>query len=192
MYKRWFLLKKFLQHPLQVGAIAPSGEILCRELTDWLELDKAAAAAELGPGTGVVTEAIIRRCNSKCDFFAVELDPEICRLLQENMPQVCVCNANACDLKKLCQARNIEQLDAVVSGLPWASFPASLQQTIIDAVLESLPSGGRFSTFAYLQGMVLPGGIHFRKLLKKKFSHVELSAIIWKNLPPAVVYRCIK
>ena len=192
MSGRWFLLKQFLRHPFQVGAIAPSGKALCKELVSWLELDKAAAVAELGPGTGVVTREAVRHCSSDTRFFAVELDKTIYEEFKLTLPEVEIFNANACELDKLCQAESIKELDAVVSGLPWASFPAGLQQEILSAVVRSLKPGGKFSTFAYLQGLVLPGGVRFRKLLEKEFSQVTLSKVVWKNLPPAIVYRCIK
>ena len=192
MADRWFLLKQFLRHPLQVGAIAPSGKTLCRDLVSWLELDQAAAVAELGPGTGVVTCEAIKHCGPNTRFFAVELDKKIYEELKISLPDVEIFNANACNLDKLCQSENIEALDAVLSGLPWASFPGTLQQAILSAVIRSLKPGGKFSTFAYLQGMVMPGGIHFRKLLQKEFSQVTISKVVWKNLPPAIVYRCIK
>ncbi len=192
MSERWFLLKQFLRHPLQVGAIAPSGKALCKELVGWLELDKAAAAAELGPGTGVVTREAVEQCGKTTRFFAVELDKTIYEEFKLILPEVEIFNANACELDKLCQIEGIKELDAVVSGLPWASFPSGLQQEILSAVVRSLKPGGKFSTFAYLQGLVLPGGVHFRKLLEKEFSQVTLSKVVWKNLPPAIVYRCIK
>ena len=165
---------------------------MCKELVSWLELDKAAAAAELGPGTGVVTREAIKHCNPNTRFFAVELDKAIYEKFKLILPDVEIFNANACELDKLCQAEGIKELDAVVSGLPWASFPAGLQQEILSAVVQSLKPGGKFSTFAYLQGLILPGGIRFRKLLEKEFSQVTLSRVVWKNLPPAIVYRCIK
>lgn len=192
MSERWFLLKQFLRHPLQVGAIAPSGKALCKELVGWLELDKAAAAAELGPGTGVVTREAVEQCGKTTRFFAVELDKTIYEEFKLILPEVEIFNANACELDKLCQIEGIKELDAVVSGLPWASFPSGLQQEILSAVVRSLKPEGKFSTFAYLQGLVLPGGVHFRKLLEKEFSQVTLSKVVWKNLPPAIVYRCIK
>lgn len=192
MSGRWFLLKQFLRHPLQVGAIAPSSEALCKELVSFLELGNARAVAELGPGTGVVTKEAIKQCAPDTRFFAVELDKQICEEFKTTLPDVDILNANACELDKLCQAEGIKELDAVVSGLPWASFPASLQQDILSAVVKSLKKGGKFSTFAYLQGMVLPSGRRFRKLLEKEFSEVTLSPVVWKNLPPAIVYRCIK
>ena len=61
-----------------------------------------------------------------------------------------------------------------------------------EAILEALPAGGYFTTFAYLQGTWLPTGIKFRRRLEKYFSHVEKSRIVWGNIPPAFAYRCRK
>jgi phospholipid N-methyltransferase len=55
-----------------------------------------------------------------------------------------------------------------------------------------MKDGGKFATFAYLQGLIMPAGIRFRKQLETQFSKVEISKVVWKNLPPAIVYRCQK
>lgn len=188
----WLLLKQFLRHPAQVGAIAPSSPALCRELVSWLEPATLEKVAELGPGTGVVTREILHQTPENLHFFTVELDSAICENFKKSMPGVVIHNANACKLDQLCRQENIDGLDAVVSGLPWASFPEDLQQQILGAVIRSLKNSGKFSTFAYLQGLLLPGGLRFRKLLEKEFSQVTCSPVVWKNLPPAIVYRCIK
>jgi phospholipid N-methyltransferase len=60
------------------------------------------------------------------------------------------------------------------------------------AIVDVLPKGGYFTTFAYLQGTILPTGINFRKRLEKYFSSVEKSRVVWLNIPPAFVYRCKK
>ena len=32
---------------------------------------------------------------------------------------------------------------------------------------------------------------NFKKNLKEHFSEVESSGVIWRNLPPAIIYRCV-
>jgi len=186
------IFRRFLRNPGRIGAIAPSSNGLCRELVTWLEIDNAAAVAELGPGTGAVTRELLRQKGKTTRFFAVELDPEICKVFRETMPGVKLYNANACELENICREENIEALDAVVCGLPWASFPEELQRSILSALVKSLAPRGKFTTFAYLQGLVLPAGKRFRKLLNEYFSNVETSKVVWRNLPPAITYRCIK
>ena len=80
----------------------------------------------------------------------------------------------------------------MISGLPWANFTPKLQRSILCSVAEHIAPGGYFATFAYLQGLMFPTGQRFRKLLGEVFSEVQTSPVIWKNLPPAFVYRCRK
>ena len=83
----------------------------------------------------------------------------------------------------------VTHCDAIVSGLPWASFPEELQDDILDAVLDVLKPGGTFATFAYLRGDKTELGQQFRRKLNDRFSDIELSRTVWKNIPPAFVYR---
>ena len=192
MSGEWLLFKQFLRNPSLIGTVVPSAPALCRELVNSLELPPGGAAAELGPGTGVVTLEMLKKMPADFNFFAVELDKLIYQNFRTQFPDTAIVNANAGELDELCRSRGIDQLDAVVSGLPWASFPAEVQDMILGAVVRSLKSGGRFATFAYLQGLLLPAARRFRKKLEKEFAVFEISPVVWRNLPPAVVYRCIK
>jgi phosphatidylethanolamine/phosphatidyl-N-methylethanolamine N-methyltransferase len=46
-------------------------------------------------------------------------------------------------------------------------------------------------TFGYLQSLALPGARHFAGLLPTYFRKVSKSSIVWRNVPPAFVYRCL-
>jgi phospholipid N-methyltransferase len=81
-------------------------------------------------------------------------------------------------------------VDCIVSGLPWAAFPAALQVKILDEMMLVLKPGGKFVTFAYLHGLPLPPARKFRALLPRYFTSVGKSPVVWLNLPPAFVYRC--
>ena len=186
------LLKRFLKNPGRIGAVMPSGAALCHMMIADLDLEHASAVAELGPGTGAFTREIMRSVGARTRFFAVELDPVIYGELRRKMPEAVIYNDNAAHLDEICREHEIGVLDAVISGLPWAVFPAEVQENILGAVLRALKPGGRFSTFAYLQGMALPAGRRFRRMLEKYFDSVTLSPVVWNNFPPAVVYRCGK
>jgi phosphatidylethanolamine/phosphatidyl-N-methylethanolamine N-methyltransferase len=184
--------KGFIKHPAAVGAIAPSSRHLASEMLRRIDWNQSTAIAEIGPGTGPFTQAILDRCGKSTRFFAVEIDPQFVSHLKQRFPLADIAQADASELKALCMERQISQLDALVSGLPWAVFPEDLQRKILDAILDSLVPNGRFSTFAYLHGLPLPAGQRFRRLLKKNFRSVETSPILWRNLPPAIVYHCQK
>jgi phospholipid N-methyltransferase len=79
-----------------------------------------------------------------------------------------------------------------VSGLPFASFTPALQDEILAAVVDVLEPGGRFVTFAHLAGIVWPLARRFRHRLVEEFADVAVTRTIWRNLPPAYVYRAVK
>jgi phospholipid N-methyltransferase len=133
---------------------------------------------------------ILNKKSDSANFFAVELNEHLTEVLKEKLPQLKIYNDSATELPKLLKKENMAQADIIISGLPWASFPKSLQSDILNAILDALAPDGYFVTFAYLQGVLLPAGKNFKKLLHKSFKTVEKSPTIWRNSPPAFVYRC--
>lgn len=185
-------IKGFIKHPGAVGAIAPSSRYLASEMLRQIDWKTCSAVAEIGPGTGPFTQAILDQCGKSTRFFAVEINPQFVKHLKQRFPLADIVQADASDLKALCIERQISQIDALVSGLPWAAFSEDLQRKILTAILACLGPHGRFSTFAYLHGLPLPAGQRFRRLLNENFRSVEISPILWRNLPPAIVYHCQK
>jgi phospholipid N-methyltransferase len=185
-------LRRFIKAPSAVGAIAPSSRFLAAEMLGRIDWKTCCAIAEIGPGTGPFTQAILDRCGQSTRFFAVEIDPQFVTHLKQRFPLADIVQGDASELRALCDHRQIPQLDALVSGLPWAVFPDELQRKLLDAILDTLGPQGRFSTFAYLQGLPLAAGRRFRSLLKENFRSVETSPVLWWNLPPAIVYHCQK
>lgn len=186
------ILKQFFKDPQATGAIAASSPGLARVITSEIGLETATTVVELGPGTGAFTGRIIKTIPTNATFFAVELNTEIVKAFQKRYPDVKIHTECATKLVELLKKENVESVDVVVSGLPWAAFPDQLQEDILGAVVESLAPGGVFTTFAYLQGLLLPAGKKFRKRLDDNFSSVAKSKTVWANLPPAFVYRCRK
>lgn len=183
-------LRSFLRRPGQVGAIAPSSPQLAAAMVDWFDWQRARGVVEFGPGTGVFTEAVVDRLHPDARFFAIERNPELCELVRRRCPSVPVHEDSVENVVDLCRQHQIDQVDAIVCGLPWASFPDSLQRSCLDALAEVLIPGGQFATFAYWQGMLMPAAHRFRRRLGDYFNEVHTSPTVWRNLPPAFVYRC--
>lgn len=185
-------LKRFLANPGLVGALCPSSQALCREIISHINIESAEAVIELGPGTGVITDEILARLNPQARFVAVELDHKMCSNLRRNRPHITVVHDSAANLPEIMEKEQIKHLNAIISGLPWSVFPEKLQRAILHAVVSSLPKGGYFTTFAYLQGLMLPSAQRFRKMLGESFCEIKVSRVVWRNIPPAIVYRCKK
>ncbi|MFA6714367.1 MAG: rRNA adenine N-6-methyltransferase family protein [Victivallales bacterium] len=191
MTKQLFF-KRFLANPGLIGALCPSSPALCREMIVGINIECAEAVIELGPGTGAITDEILTSLRFGAKFIAVELDHKMYEDLKKTRPHVHIVNDSAENLPEIMKNAEVKHLNAVISGLPWAAFPAKLQKAILGTIIESLAPDGYFTTFAYLQGLLLPAGQRFRKLLKNSFREVNVSRVVWQNVPPAIVYRCRK
>lgn len=185
-------LKNFLRNPTQVGAIAPSSPGLVDAMVQWIDWETAKTVVEFGPGTGVFTEAASKRIRVDGKFFAIERSADLAQRTRQRCPGVAVYEDSATNIAEICRRESVDQIDAVICGLPWAAFPESLQTEIMDAMMSVLKPGGQFATFAYWQGVILPAGMRFSRRLRGTFSSVHRSQTVWKNLPPAFVYRCVR
>lgn len=192
MRDQFIFLKNFVRHPSQIGAIWPSSHGLSEMLVESINWKTAKCVVEFGPGTGVATEVIAKKLNLSIRFFAIERSPELAAKTRARCPSVEVIEGCVTEVGEYCRQRNIDHVDGVISGLPWASFSSQLQDSIFEALFQVLPEGGQFATFAYLQGVMLPAGKRFYQLLQKNFSSVTKSPVVWMNMPPAFVYRCVR
>ncbi|MEV6906487.1 methyltransferase domain-containing protein [Amycolatopsis sp. NPDC051071] len=179
------ITREFLRHPMLTGAVAASSPKLAEAMTAGLGLESAGLAVELGPGTGVFTDAVARRLPPDARLVAVEINPRLARELRARHPDVEIVEGSAENLDEYVR----EAADVVVSGLPWTVMPADRQERILDQVTEILTPNGRFTTFAYAHAAWTPPARRFAAALRERFSVTGRTPLIWPNLPPAFVHR---
>jgi phosphatidylethanolamine/phosphatidyl-N-methylethanolamine N-methyltransferase len=159
-------------------------------MVEWIDLPKAKTVLEYGPGTGVFTNRILERMPADSRFVAIELNSKLAEIFRHRHPNLTLVEDSVTNVGVICQRLGLGKVDCIVCGLPWASFPESLQTRILDQMMTVMSPPGQFVTFAYLQGLLLPPGRRFAALLPKYFTHVSKSRTVWLNLPPAFVYQC--
>jgi len=184
-------LKQMLRHPSSVGAVAPSSKYLTAAMLDWIDWAGSRNFVEYGPGTGVFTAAILERMQPGSKLIAIELNKSFAEELQQEFSDVRVKNGNVAHVERLCREEGIEKVDAIISSLPWAIFPRAKQHELLTATEAVIKPGGQFCTYRYIQGQVIPARREFKHHLAQHFASVELSPIVWLNIPPAFVYRCV-
>src|SRR5262245_52922832 len=182
--------QSFLREPASVGALSPSSKALARAMIKGFSLKTADTVVELGPGTGAFTAPIRAQIGRHTTFLTMELDAFYVRNLKRRFPDLTVYNDSAERMLEYLALHGKKHATYIVSGLPWANLPVDTQVRIMDVILKALSPDGVFTTFAYLHARWLPKAQQFRKSLENRFARVETSPIIWRNLPPAFVYRC--
>src|SRR6185369_3766935 len=142
-------LATFVRHPISTGAVAPSSQWLAECMTEDMHLKQADTVVELGPGTGVFTEAIQSHLGPNTTFLAIEINPDFASALKQRFPNVNIINGSAERLEEYLARFGKSSADSVLCGLPWASFSQDLQNRLLGAVVSARKPGGKFATFAY-------------------------------------------
>jgi len=157
-------------------------------------IDFAAARmiVEFGPGTGAFTREIAARLLPGCRYLGIELNSRFVHSLTATFPHLVFAHGSVADLPHILATHRVGPIDAIVSGLPWATLPLALQERVFGAMDRALVPGGRFVTFGYLQSLVLPGARALRRRLGHSFVEVRRSPVVWGNVPPAFAYICRK
>ncbi|MBL0941471.1 MAG: methyltransferase domain-containing protein [Alphaproteobacteria bacterium] len=181
-YKETLLFfRRWLRHPLRLGAVIPSSPALTRLVCRQIALKDDRIIVELGAGTGCLTRMLLEMGIPHDRLYVVELDPELCEYLKKTMPTVNVIQGNACDLAKLLPSEWVGKVSTVISGMPMTAMPKEVQRKIIDASFAVMDHEGELFQYTY------------RPMSPLAASHFGLSqtrvGVAFRNLPPATVWR---
>lgn len=180
--------REFFRNRQNIGAVVPSSPALAECIVEAAHVRTARHVLELGPGTGPFTASIEQSMAPDCKYLGVEMNPAFVETLRHRFPRLDFAEAAAQDYDFSQWLPLDTGFDSIVSGLPWAAFPESLQLAILHHVLPRLAPGGRFTTFAYTGFHLMPAGRHFRKILSEQPGKLTTTSTIWQNFPPAFVY----
>ncbi|MBO0961350.1 methyltransferase domain-containing protein [Neobacillus sp. MM2021_6] len=178
----FLFLQSYLRKPMEIGSVWPSSRFLARKMIQPVAWNEVEAIAELGSGTGAITKEIKSHASKKTTVLLFEKDEKMRRNLQQEFPNY-PCNQNAVHLLNVMSHNDIQQLDCVISGLPFFNFSKELRERLLNQVLNSLKPGGYFIAFQY--------SLQMKKQLSKTF-HIERIDYVPLNFPPAFVYVCKK
>lgn len=182
----------FIKKPKQTGAILPSSKKLALAITHNIALESATYIVELGAGTGAFTRAILAKKNKNAQFLAIEINEKMAQKLAKKINNVDIEINCAQNLKDILHQKGIQKVDCIISGLPWTFFKDAQQDTLLNVIYECLNEGGYFVAFAYAFAFSPFRRRKFERKLGNTFNNVEIPKIVWKNFPPAIIYRCKK
>jgi phosphatidylethanolamine/phosphatidyl-N-methylethanolamine N-methyltransferase len=172
-------LRALLTRPKHVGAVAPSSRMLARAIADEVDPSHPGPVLELGPGTGVITQALLERGVAPELLTTIEYDPDFAAGIAQRFPDVQVIRGDAFDLARTLGSRHSERFAAIISGIPLLNFPVARRRTYVEALMHRLLPGAALIQFSY--------GMHAPSPAPEGHS-VSCTAMIWANLPPARVW----
>ncbi|HTT98758.1 MAG TPA: methyltransferase domain-containing protein [Rhizomicrobium sp.] len=169
-------IKGLIARPKNVAAITPSSPALARAIAEQVDPAMDGNILELGPGTGVVTEALVEHGIAPQRIVAIEYDPDFAEMVAGRCPGTRVLRGDAFNFPKL--TGNI-QFAAIVSGLPLLTHPMEERLALLETALRHLKPGAPFVQLSYGTNPPVPApeSISLRR-----------AALVLMNLPPARVW----
>jgi len=174
-------LQEWLANPQRTGAVAPSSPRLAAAMARWLPTDPESYVLELGPGTGAVTEALLRHGLREDRLVAIEKNPKLAQLLRGRFPSACIIAGDAWQLDNLLRdlPKPVTSVGAVISSLPLLNFEPTQADALAQKIRAILSAGGKWVQYSYHLGIR-------RHKSATRFRHLA-SKIVWLNIPPARV-----
>jgi phosphatidylethanolamine/phosphatidyl-N-methylethanolamine N-methyltransferase len=173
-------IRAWLKDPLRTGAQLPSSRHLARAMAAQVDLAVPGLVVELGPGTGVVTEALIGCGVDPARLVLVESNPDFHELLHGRYRQARTLLHDAYDAPRLLRQLGATPVATIVSGLPLLTQPRWRRRRLLVECLRLGTAGARFIQFTYFHRSPIP--------LRSAAVATSVTPTIWRNLWPARVW----
>jgi phosphatidylethanolamine/phosphatidyl-N-methylethanolamine N-methyltransferase len=173
-----FFLKQAVLQPKQTSSLVPSSRALATAMAEHVG-PQTGPVVEFGPGTGIITQAILQRGVTPANLTLFEMNAAFADALHSRFPGTTIHTDCAQMAPKLLPPT----VGAVVSGLPLLSMPRQIRREIVAAAFDVLRPGGIMIQFTYGQNPPLTDdGLAALGLQATKARKV------WANFPPAQGY----
>lgn len=173
-------LRSWFERPLVTGALTPSSRFLAETMASYVDPRRPGPVVELGPGTGPVTAALIRRGIEQERLVLVEYNPEFCRLLTRLFPRATIVEGDAYSAGNVLSDVLREPCAGVISSLPLLTKPLAQRHELLEAAHDMLHPKAPFIQFTYGMRPPIPA--------RPGCFTATPSERVWLNFPPARVW----
>ena len=172
--------KGWIDKPRAVGSIVPTSNVTARKMASVIDPRSGLPVLELGPGTGVITKAILETGVKPEMLWSIEYSADFVDHLREHFPAVNVVHGDAFDLDATLADRRGMVFDSVVSGVPLLNFPVAQRIAYLEDLLDRIPAGRPVVQLTYGPMSPVPPG-------RGNYA-VERFDFILRNIPPTQLW----
>lgn len=176
-------VRGMIEGPKQVGAILPTSSVTAKVMASVINPESGLKVLELGPGTGAITKAILKRIPAE-RLVSVEFSTPFYNHLTASFPGVHFINGDAFDLDKALGDLRHETFDCVISAIPLLNFPMSGRMSLVESLLERIPAGRPIVQISY--GPISPVAA------KPESYTIKHLHFVVRNIPPAQLWTYTK
>ncbi len=175
--------KTWIDKPKALGAVLPTSSVTARKMASLITPSPDNLVLELGPGTGVITKAILERGIVPQNLYTVEHTEDFIDQLEADFPDVNVLHGDAFDLNAHLPDFGNQKFDSIISAIPLLNFPIKERVALLNDLLDRLAPGRPVVQISYGPASPVP----------PSWGSYSVEPLDWvvRNLPPARlwVYR---
>jgi phosphatidylethanolamine/phosphatidyl-N-methylethanolamine N-methyltransferase len=167
-----------VRHPWRNASFLPSSKTAAQAILTGLDFSSIDTIVELGPGIGVVTAELLKKCNPGTKLLLIEIDAAYISVLKRRFgDRVELSRESAHLFDSILTRHNMRQVDLIVSGLPF--LPRREMPIYLDAMKRQVDRGAIFRMFTRVPPVMkrVYRGLHLKKI-----------AFTFRNIPPMWVY----
>ncbi|AZN97210.1 methyltransferase domain-containing protein [Mesorhizobium sp. M9A.F.Ca.ET.002.03.1.2] len=172
--------KGWIDKPKAVGSIVPTSSITARKMASVVNPKSGLPVLEVGPGTGVITRAILAQGVKPENLYAVEYSTDFVRHLRQLYPDINLIEGDAFNLDATLGDKSGLKFDSVVSGVPLLNFPVAQRIAYIESLLDRIPTGRPVVQLTYGPLSPIPPG--------RGDYTVEHFHFVIRNIPPTQLW----
>jgi phosphatidylethanolamine/phosphatidyl-N-methylethanolamine N-methyltransferase len=169
--------KGWLDKPKAVGSIIPTSSVTARRMASIADPASGRPVLELGPGTGVITRAILKRGFAPESIVSVEYSRKFYEHLVADFPGVRFLHGSAFELDEALGELKDAVFDCIVSAIPLLNFPTPMRIALVENLLGRIPLGRPVMQITYGPISPVPPG--------RGDYTVERFDFVFRNIPPA-------
>ncbi|EEQ97009.1 phosphatidylethanolamine N-methyltransferase / phosphatidyl-N-methylethanolamine N-methyltransferase [Brucella intermedia LMG 3301] len=175
--------KGWIDGPKAVGAILPTSSVTARRMASVIDTGSGLPVLELGPGTGVITKAILKQGVKPADLYSIEYSQDFVDHLNTIFPEVNIIQGDAFDLDSALGEKKDQKFDCIISAVPMLNFPMDRRIQLVESLLSRIPRGRPLMQITYGPLPPVPAG-------RGNYT-VQHYDFVVRNVPPAQlwVYR---
>lgn len=172
--------KGWIGRPKTTGSIVPTSWTMAKRMASVADPASGNPVLELGPGTGVITRAILERGIAPERLVSLEYSPDFIARLRRDIPGVHFIQGDAFDLARSLGDHASTTFDCIISALPLLNFPLDSRIKLMEDLLDRVPPGRPVIQFSYGPRPSVPRG-------RGNYT-VERYDVVLRNVPPAQLW----
>ena len=169
----------YIKNIRTTGAVYESSRFVTKQITNEIDITKPQIVIELGPGSGNITESILKKLHPESVLYCFEIESHFYESLEKIQDKrFHLIRKSAGDVAEYFDLLSV---DVIISTLPLSLFDNNDRKTLLKSCYNLLKIGGVFRQLLYTRR---------KSYFDTIFDKMEMDLAI--NIPPGLLYSCHK